>query len=591
MEGKNLTTNGWEKAETGSGVVYYVNHADKQTQWDHPKYRAALELLDECNNIKYAAYRTAAKLSVMQRTLGLEHVRLGVFAGVMQHHGIQVTENSLFLESSELEAIISDIFFAASKEITGFRLPVDSCTELTLNFLLNIYDRQDRKKVSVLGVKMALACLCNSRLQEKYQFFFSQVADHNNCLSRRKLQVLLNTLVLVTDYFSESLAFSADLIPATIESCFQQSHGPMGISEDVFMNWLMQEPQLLVWLSTFYRLRAAERVSHGVQCGVCRTYPIVGLRYRCLRCLTYNQCQTCFFQGRLSKRHKLKHPMQEYCWETTTGQATVAFIKALMNRICGNTSKLQYLPVQPNITDDRITNCDSSDDFSTTLSAESSSIASSADFMSSPRLQPQQELNSIISQLERQLESLYTSSTDENNINAKLQQHRLLLETQVFRLKQLKGQIHAVGTHQLERMQSTPVIATTVRGNVAEFQELSPIFKTANKETSDYDIPSYSDISLGAISTWVGGRKCFENKNESNFSQWLQSKRVMDDKTRSSKSSKIVDHSSNDSQNIAALNSDLDNIMDKLQKMLASNFSLTDNITKHGYSPLKIEPS
>lgn len=59
-------------------------------------------------------------------------------------------------------------------------------------------------------------------------------------------------------------------------------------------------------------------VSHGVRCGVCRTYPIVGLRYRCLRCLGYDQCQSCFFHGRLSKRHKLKHPMQEYCWEVCT---------------------------------------------------------------------------------------------------------------------------------------------------------------------------------------------------------------------------------------------------------------------------------
>lgn len=41
-------------------------------------------------------------------------------------------------------------------------------------------------------------------------------------------------------------------------SCFQ-SHGPLGISEDVFMGWLMREPQLLVWLSTLYRLKAAEK--------------------------------------------------------------------------------------------------------------------------------------------------------------------------------------------------------------------------------------------------------------------------------------------------------------------------------------------
>lgn len=71
----------------------------------------------------------------------MEYVRLGVFAGVFQRHRIQATENSLTLESTELEAIISDIFFAASKETTGHRFTVDTYTELTLNFLLNIYDK------------------------------------------------------------------------------------------------------------------------------------------------------------------------------------------------------------------------------------------------------------------------------------------------------------------------------------------------------------------------------------------------------------------------------------------------------------------
>lgn len=39
------------------------------TSWDHPKYRIAMEMIEECNNIKYAAYRTAAKLNIMQKTM------------------------------------------------------------------------------------------------------------------------------------------------------------------------------------------------------------------------------------------------------------------------------------------------------------------------------------------------------------------------------------------------------------------------------------------------------------------------------------------------------------------------------------------
>lgn len=76
--------------------------------------------------------------------------------------------------------------------------------------------------MQVVSAKIALVCLCAAKLQDKYQYLFTQLADHNNCLSQRKLHVLLDNMVAMTDYFSESLAFSSDLIPATVESCFQQ---------------------------------------------------------------------------------------------------------------------------------------------------------------------------------------------------------------------------------------------------------------------------------------------------------------------------------------------------------------------------------
>lgn len=53
-------------------------------------------------------------------------------------------------------------------------------------------------------------------------------------------------------------------------------------------------------------------VWHNVKCAVCKAQPIRGLRYRCLRCMGYEQCQTCFLTGKANRKHKLSHPMQEY---------------------------------------------------------------------------------------------------------------------------------------------------------------------------------------------------------------------------------------------------------------------------------------
>lgn len=73
----------------------------------------------------------------------MDKVRVGLIAGVFQRHRIQVLENCLQLEYAELEAILSDIFFATSKEarLDSVIYNVEHLTELTLNFLISVFDR------------------------------------------------------------------------------------------------------------------------------------------------------------------------------------------------------------------------------------------------------------------------------------------------------------------------------------------------------------------------------------------------------------------------------------------------------------------
>ncbi|PSN49323.1 hypothetical protein C0J52_04280 [Blattella germanica] len=125
------------------------------------------------------------------------------------------------------------------------------------------------------------------------------------------------------------------------------TQGTLGITEDMFIGWLLNEPQMLLWLPTLHRMQVAENVSHGVKCSFCRMYPIVGLRYKCLECFRFNLCQTCFFTGRISKRHKLHHAMQEYCYEASSGDSTLSFLRMIKNKLCGSSYQLQRLCVQP----------------------------------------------------------------------------------------------------------------------------------------------------------------------------------------------------------------------------------------------------
>ena len=92
---------------------------------------------------------------------------------------------------------------------------------------------------------------------------------------------------------------------------------------------MSREPQTLVWLPTLHRLIATETgrsieetiderkcsilVRHEARCDTCKAYPVIGMRYRCLRCFNYDLCQTCFFTGDHAKKHDGSHPIEEYC--------------------------------------------------------------------------------------------------------------------------------------------------------------------------------------------------------------------------------------------------------------------------------------
>lgn len=610
----------WDRADMECGIPYYINHRERKTQWDHPRYNEVINLLRECNVIKYAAYRTAAKLCVLQRTLHMEQVRMGLVVGVLDQHRLRSPENGVILEVPELEAVLADMFFASRRENMSDD-DVDLNSELLLNFLLNAYDDKRKTGLTVLQAKVALIVLSNGRLQDKHQYLFHQVADHNNCISRRKLEALLHALAMIAEYLSEGQSFGPTLVPATVDSCFQLSQGTLGVTEDGYMSWLLHEPQLLVWLSTFYRMRSAELVWHNVKCAVCKAQPVRGLRYRCLRCMGYEQCQTCFLTGKVNRKHKLSHPMQEYVGQTSSMEATRAFLKVLKNKVCRSSSKIQYLPVLPqdsaipmtSITrrkDERGAAAGSCGDVTRLLDGLETTSRTVL-YGSTLDLHPGKELQSIIAQLEQLCAADETASS-----NTPIATRREV-EAQVQRLKMLKRfltlRVRPQVPHRtLERLESTPLVYAGQRNrkpSADHFSELSPIPMEKNSsyvpprdlqvevpgprefgegaEASADDsssLPSLTERHPGDISTWLGDHQSFSVSKKEDFpSVWLHNPILdrgfpnnVDEPSQSDAQSDGQSESLSDVQRdrrLEELHKDLDTILDRLQNMLASNFA------------------
>ncbi|CAL1545226.1 unnamed protein product, partial [Lymnaea stagnalis] len=205
-------------------------------------------------------------------------------------------------------------------------------------------------KLVFRSIGNALTALCKAKLNDKYKYFFTHLKDEENKVRKESLLFFIKGLIEITGIIKESLAFGTSAM-AAVDSCLKSACTPESdwVSEEDFYSWLLQEPQTFVWLPTLHRVQATEIVVHDVRCFVCQVMPIIGFRYRCLQCLNYNLCQNCFLHGLTSVQHKLKHPMKEYCFPTSTKDNTKAFLDIMKNKLIRRHRqqlKKNYLPVE-----------------------------------------------------------------------------------------------------------------------------------------------------------------------------------------------------------------------------------------------------
>ena len=352
----------WERRVATSKVPYFIDHNSNKTLWDHPKFTELLNSLDECKQYVYSVYRTALKLRFVQKRLGIEKLMLEHLKDMLvaldqqlaqqnsatasgsqamnagQQQQIVTFETQINIEQiiSLLKAIYTKIQIEESPD-----LDVPVAIDLTLNWLLNLYDSTRTGHISALSLKVGLASLCCATREEKYIFMFELVANPvSRMVDARKLGTLFEICMRPPIYLGEDESFGGpDLIEISIRNCLSMSkfnpQHPNCINLHDYLNWLKTEPQFIIWLPVLHRILISENTMHAMKCRLCKTNPIVGLRYRCLICFKFNICQKCFLSG----RHIFEHPnpevhqMQEYCYRTGTSENVRDLAKIMRNKL------------------------------------------------------------------------------------------------------------------------------------------------------------------------------------------------------------------------------------------------------------------
>nr|CAD7454666.1 unnamed protein product [Timema tahoe] len=350
----------WERAVTANKVPYYINHQCETTHWDHPKMMELMNSLSDLNEVRFSAYRTSMKLRTVQKQLCMDLLSLSAAVESFDSHGLRA-QNDKLIDVPDMVTVLASLYETIAADNPSL-VNVPLCLDLAINWLLNVYDRwvtgrqnrhhQRTGQIRVLSFKVGLVLLCKGHLEEKYRYLFRLIADPNRLVDQRKLGLLLHDCIQVPRQLGEVAAFGGSNIEPSVRSCFEKAGKDKTTIEAIhFLNWLQQEPQSMVWLPVLHRLSAAETAKHQAKCNICKEYPIVGFRYRCLKCFNFDMCQNCFFSGRKAKNHKLTHPMQEYCTATTSGEDVRDFTRALRNKFKSKRyfkkhPRVGYLPVQ-----------------------------------------------------------------------------------------------------------------------------------------------------------------------------------------------------------------------------------------------------
>ncbi|KAM6957923.1 LOW QUALITY PROTEIN: dystrotelin-like [Tautogolabrus adspersus] len=306
-----------------------------------------LSRIESLNEIRSSVYRVSLKLLSLQKRCHLDVVYIRHVTTAFQSVGGVNVQQTAKMNRQEVTQVLRRMFLSVSQELGG-HVSMEA-TEETCKVMFTLCERSGGQAVSAASLQTALIALSADTLINKYRALVSVAEKSSGSLSRSGLRSLLQDLSQVqhrqTTYPSmpPSLAVSDAClyqVPAAVQeeglfggveaavgSYFNRVLSPTA-GEDHLLSWLQSEPRLLLWLPTLYRLYVTQNVRHTVRCHTCKTLPITGLRYRCMKCVNVHICQSCFLTDRQTRKHKTHHPVLEFCTQPTLRESWSSLVQS-----------------------------------------------------------------------------------------------------------------------------------------------------------------------------------------------------------------------------------------------------------------------
>ncbi|XP_041984755.1 dystrophin-like [Aricia agestis] len=594
-----MDMNSWKKVENESGYPYYIDEVTGKESYDHPHFRKIMKSLESYEDIKYSAYRIAFKIYALQKSLKVPPLR--ICAGVFGRHQLSLSESSLSLDTVELEAVLADIYFAAAKEGL-FDGDVDLTVDLLINLLLNIYDSERKSPIRVLAAKTLLILLSEEPINNKWQALANCGADHNGCVSPKRLAALLVHVTALPKY----LGCKCDQLQTDVDSCFEKSAGMLGVSTQCVAEWGVHGCASTRWLALLHRVQHSRSSKENpvlcVLCGECGLPIAQMLKFKCSKCDVF-LCENCYlYDKELSNLvgHKKTHVVHEIIDGEVKPIECLSFMKNVKRFFfCTKTKKKKTC--RKNKSNDKQTDKKTNKPamFTSTVGKASGNNANNPASTLQDIITQLENQNKALKELSQQLQAL--SKDSDGALKEKVDAHYNQVSTQISRLKTLKDNI-------LNNVENIPQNTKSDKERPQAFDLFSPIPvddkqskvtesnqpRVLSMDSGNFSVVSKPDnlltVSGDALKpVVVHASDTIATVSMNDMSNWYhdsettkQNKSRMDVTNQSISATEqkfLADFRSvqNSNDKVRELNADLDTVLDRLQQILTHNFTIDES--------------
>jgi len=274
------------------------------------------DALKKHDDIRFATYRTAAKLRYIQRKAFLHHIDIWNMIEAFRENGLNTLEPGTLVNRAHLEALLSSLYSNLNKRLPpGQSIDIEKTSCMLSTWLIFTYSSDDTCRLRVFSIKIAMAVLSCGKLMDKLRYMFSQLTDCNGHLipKGQRWSQFLKDILKLPAAVGERHTFNMG----------DESGGEMIFEPDTkvtvneFLETMMSDPgpHCVSWLLVIHRITAAEGNFHPVTCAGCHSEGFPGLRYKS-DSANYHLCQMCFWRGDMAEAHR-DDVFKEYSlWKT-----------------------------------------------------------------------------------------------------------------------------------------------------------------------------------------------------------------------------------------------------------------------------------